>query len=51
MHSRVSHREPDGVLYYQTGVEFLAPTPEAEHALEAFIRSYGAPEGREGGGA
>ncbi len=51
VHSRVSRREPEGILYYQTGVKFLDLTPEAEHALEAFIRSYGAREGREGGGA
>ncbi len=50
VHSRVSHREPDGVLYYQTGVKFLDPTPEAEHALEAFIRSYGARKDEETGG-
>lgn len=49
VHSRVSRREPEGTLYYQTGVEFLDLTPEAEQTLEAFVRSYGAPEGGKGG--
>ena len=50
VHSRVSRREPEGILYYQTGVQFLDLTPEAEHALEAFIRSYGARKDYESGG-
>jgi len=48
IHSRVSRREPEGALYYQTGVEFLDLTPAAEQALGALIRSYGAPGGGEG---
>lgn len=51
VHSRVSRREPEGSLYYQTGVEFLDLTPATEQALGALIRSYGAPGGREGEGA
>jgi hypothetical protein len=47
VHSRVSRREAEGALYYQTGVEFLDLTPAAEQALEALIRSYGAPGGGE----
>ena len=43
VHSRVSHREPEGILCYQTGVVFLDLTPEAEQVLEALIRSYGVP--------
>ena len=43
-HSRVSRREPEGALYYQTGVEFLDLTPAAEQALGALIRSFGAPK-------
>jgi len=50
IHSRVSRREPEGALYYQTGVEFLDLTPAAEQALGALIRSYGAPGGGEGEG-
>lgn len=42
VHSQVSRCEPDGTLSYRTGVEFLDLTPEAEHTLEAVIRSYGA---------
>lgn len=44
VHSRVSRREPEGALYYQTGVEFLDLTPAAEQALGALIRSFGAPK-------
>lgn len=51
VHSRVSRREAEGALYYQTGVEFLDLTPAAEQALEALIRSYGAPGGGEREGA
>lgn len=43
VHSRVSRAEPGGVLYYRSGVEFLDLSPDAERALETFIRSYGAP--------
>ncbi len=50
VHSRVSRREPDGVLYYQTGVKFLNVGPEDEQPLEALIRSYGARKDQETGG-
>ena len=43
VHSGAVRRDRDGTLYYRTGIEFLDLTPEAEQALEAFIRSYGAP--------
>jgi hypothetical protein len=42
VYSGESRREPEGTLYYRTGVEFLDLTPEAERALGALIRSYGA---------
>lgn len=42
VHSRVSRRDQDGTLHCLTGVEFLDLTPEAEQALQAVIRSYGA---------
>ncbi len=42
VYSGESRREPEGTLYYRTGVEFLDLTPEAERALGAVIRSYGA---------
>ncbi len=44
VHSRVSRLEAEGVLYCQTGVEFLNVAPEDEQPLEALIRSYGAPK-------
>ncbi len=42
VYSGEGRREPEGTLYYRTGVEFLDLTPESEQALEALIRSYGA---------
>ena len=42
VYSGESRREPEGTLYYRTGVEFLDLTFEAERALGALIRSYGA---------
>ncbi len=42
VHSRVSLRDQDGSMYWLSGMEFFDLTPEAEQALEAVIRSYGA---------
>ncbi len=47
VYSGESRREPEGTLYYRTGVEFLDLPLESQHTLEAVIRSYGAlKEGR-----
>lgn len=45
IHSRVSRRGAEGILYYQTGLEFLELSRSVEQSLGAFIRSYGATEG------
>ncbi len=42
VYSGEGRREPEGTLDYRTGVEFLDLTFEAERALGALIRSYGA---------
>lgn len=44
VHSRVSRKEVGGILYYQTGLEFIDLPPQAEQTLGALIRSYGARE-------
>ena len=44
VHIRVSRLEPEGLLYYQTGVEFLKVAAENEQPLGALIRAYGAPK-------
>lgn len=45
VHSRVSRRGAENILYYQTGLEFLDLSRSVEQSLGAFIRSYGATEG------
>lgn len=45
IHSRVSRKGTEGILYYQTGLEFLELSRSVEQSLGAFIRSYGATEG------
>ncbi|HET7854568.1 MAG TPA: PilZ domain-containing protein [Candidatus Methylomirabilis sp.] len=45
VHSRVSRKGGGGILYYQTGLQFRHLSREAEQALGALIRSYGATEG------
>ena len=47
VHIRVSRLEPDGFVYYRTGVEFLNVAAEHEQPLGALIRAYGAPEGND----
>ena len=44
VHSRVSRRELEGTLYFQSGLEFLDLPPDAEQTLGALIRSYGVRE-------
>jgi len=44
VHSRVSRKEPEGWLFYQTGLEFVDLSREAEESLAALIRSYGGAE-------
>lgn len=48
VHIRVSRLEPAGLLYYQTGVEFLDIATEDEEPLGALIRAYGAPKDSDG---
>ena len=47
VHIRVSRLEPEGLLYYQTGVEFLNVAAEDEQPLGALICASGAPKDNE----